>query len=257
MDVYWLEQTEADMPQEDDWLAPGEAARLAAMRFPKRRTDWRLGRWTAKRAVSACLNTFTDAPALRHIEINSAASGAPEVFFFGLQVPISLSLSHRAGTAACAVGLFDAALGCDLERVETRSEAFVADYFNPREQALIAGAPAADRPLLSNLLWSAKESALKALREGLRRDTRSVTVSLVNFQAGRDDQDWHPLRVVANTGEIYAGWWRHGDGLVRTLVAPPPLSSPILLLPNLASAPVGSPFVRPPDFPAVGGPART
>ncbi len=52
------------------------------------------------------------------------------------------------------------------------SDAFVADYFAPEEQTLIAHSSPADRELMLALLWSAKESALKALREGLRLDTR-------------------------------------------------------------------------------------
>ena len=235
MDAYWLEQTEADVPEDNDWLSPGEAARLAAMRFVKRRTDWRLGRWTAKRALAACLNTSSDRSAFSQIEIASASSGAPEVFFSGQKAPISISLSHRAGVAACAITTPEAALGCDLEKVEVRSDAFVADYFNVQEQELIAGARAADRSLLINLLWSAKESALKALQEGLRLDTRSVSVRLVNLQLGREDGEWHPLRVVAAGGKIFAGWWRSANELVRTLAGTPPLSPPILLTASVSS----------------------
>jgi 4'-phosphopantetheinyl transferase len=243
VDVYWLEQTEADVPSEDDWLSPGEAARLAAMRFAKRRTDWRLGRWTAKCALAACLNTYSHVRDLSHIEIRPAPSGAPEVFLSGQPAGISISLSHRAGVAACAVGMSSAALGCDLEAVESRSDAFVADYFTDKEQALIAGTCAAERPLLVNLLWSAKESALKALHEGLRLDTRSVTVSVVNVQRGREDGGWHPLRVVARTGEIFSGWWQVTDVLVRTFVAAPPVASPILLTSNFKSTPLGTALV--------------
>ena len=64
------------------------------------------------------------------------------------------------------------ALGCDLEVIEPRSEEFVADYFTTEEQKMVSQAPIADRSKLLALLWSAKESALKALREGLRFDTR-------------------------------------------------------------------------------------
>ena len=39
-DVYWLEQTEADVPAENDWLSAGEIRRLSDMRFAKRRGDW-------------------------------------------------------------------------------------------------------------------------------------------------------------------------------------------------------------------------
>ena len=41
IDVYWLEQTEADIPAKNDWLSPNEAVRLNGMRFAKRRADWR------------------------------------------------------------------------------------------------------------------------------------------------------------------------------------------------------------------------
>jgi 4'-phosphopantetheinyl transferase len=235
MDVYWLEQSEADVPSEDGWLSAGEAARLAAMRFVKRRTDWRLGRWTAKCALQACLKNCSDLNKLSQIEICSAPSGAPEVFLSGEPAGVTISLSHRAGIAACAVAIPGAALGCDLEMIEPRSDAFVADYFTEKEQAFIGGTSAADRPLLVNLLWSAKESALKALQEGLRLDTRWVAVSLVNVQHGRQDGSWHPLRVVARTGEVFTGWWQCTDILVRTLVAEQPITPPIMLTSKLAA----------------------
>jgi 4'-phosphopantetheinyl transferase len=67
MDIYWLEQTEADLPAENQWLSAREMLRLARMRFAKRRTDWRLGRWTAKRALAASLNLPTDLLALANM----------------------------------------------------------------------------------------------------------------------------------------------------------------------------------------------
>jgi 4'-phosphopantetheinyl transferase EntD len=131
--------------------------------------------------------------------------------------------------------------------IEPRSDAFVADFFTDREQALIAGTSTADRPLLVNLLWSAKESALKALHEGLRLDTRSVAVSLVNVQSGREDGSWHPLRVVSRTGGIFAGWWQCRDNLVRTLVAEQLTSPPILLSSKFKSTPVVTRLVQAPE----------
>jgi 4'-phosphopantetheinyl transferase len=244
MDVYWLEQTEADVSAEDDWLSAWEAARLAAMRFAKRRTDWRLGRWTAKCALAACLKTCSDLRDLAQIEIRSAASGAPEVFLFGQPSRINISLSHRAGVAACAVGMPGVSLGCDLEAVEPRSDAFVADYFTHKEQAFIASACTEDRALLINLLWSAKESALKALQEGLRLDTRCVAVSLVNAQRGREDGNWHPLRVVATSGAVFAGWWQCTGILVRTLVVAQPTSPPTPLTSKFKSTPVNTALVE-------------
>src|SRR5271165_7148727 len=99
MKVYWLEQTEADVPASLVWLSASESACLNAMRFPKRRADWRLGRWTAKRALSGYLNIAGDHQSLSDIEIRPAASGAPEVFIAGQPAAASISLSHRNGSA--------------------------------------------------------------------------------------------------------------------------------------------------------------
>src|SRR5271165_470275 len=222
MDVYWLEQAEGDVPAENDWLSASEAVRLNAMRFAKRRADWRLGRWTAKRAVAAYLDVPGHSQALANIEIRPAASGAPEVFVLKTAAPATISLSHRDGTALCAVAPSGTALGCDLELIETRSDGFVADYFTAEEQALVARVSSEDRPRLLALLWSAKESALKALHEGLRLDTRSLTVSLPEGSAtpkpdeethaanpasalGQCCSAWRPLEVRCTRGEVFRG----------------------------------------------------
>src|SRR5690242_1248919 len=125
--VHWLEQTQSDVPLHDDWLAASEALRLSGMRFAKRSSDWRLGRWTAKRALSAYLELPADAESLARIEVRSAASGAPEVFYRERPAGVAISLSHRAGTAVCAVAAADSIIGCDLELIEPRSYAFIAD----------------------------------------------------------------------------------------------------------------------------------
>jgi hypothetical protein len=53
-------------------------------------------------------------------------------------------------------------------------------------------ASAGDRPRLLASLWSAEESALKALHEGLRLDMRCVNGL---FVAGFDLNGWSPLQV--------------------------------------------------------------
>ena len=96
MDVYWLEQTEADLPVENGWLSASEVLRLNGMRFAKRHADWRLGRWTAKRALAVYLNLPSHPQALADIEVRPAPSGAPEVFIANQPAGIAISLSHRA-----------------------------------------------------------------------------------------------------------------------------------------------------------------
>jgi len=243
MDVYWLEQTDADVPAENQWLSAGEILFLGRLRFAKRRNDWRLGRWTAKRALAAWLNLPFDPLALANIEIRAAPSGAPEAFLFHQTAPVTISLSHRAGTAMCAVALSGTGLGCDLELIEPRSNAFITDYLTAREQVLVARTLVAERPLLVNLLWSAKESALKALHVGLRGDTTHVDVSLGDWLPPHIGQsrhglflvpvsdavpgEWRPLHVRYSGKQVFSGWWRHTDHMVRTVVSALPLCSPI------------------------------
>jgi len=241
MNVYWLEQTDADVPAENDWLSANEAICLNAMRFAKRRADWRLGRWTAKRALSTLLNAPVAPEGFRKTEIRPAPSGAPEVLIGGRPASVTISLSHRSGMAICAVARSVVELGCDLEVAEPRSDAFLADYLTIDEQALVARATAADRNQLLALLWSAKESALKALRTGLRLDTRCVNVQ--PFVAPLHVHGWSPLTVrytadgspehdsaeQHSAEQVFHGWWRAADKIVQTVVAAPVPDPPIPL----------------------------
>jgi len=239
METYWLEQTKADLPAHDNWLSSDEATLLSHVRFAKRRDDWRLGRWAAKCAAAAYLDLPGDARALREIEVRPAPSGAPELFVLNRLAAVTISISHRAGIAVCAIAMGGAALGCDLELIEPRSGSFVADYFTSEEQVLISREPEEDRPRFVTLLWSAKESALKALRNGLRLDTRCVAVTFHNqthheHAAGALKQDsglnpWQPLQVCYARSEIFYGWWQSMDRLVRTLVSAPPSPPPLYL----------------------------
>ena len=247
MNVSWLEQSAFDVPEENDWLAPGELLRLDAMRFVKRRSDWRLGRWTAKLAVAAYFRYEFCQDQLARIEIRSAPCGAPEIYLEGKPAELRISISHRAGLSVCAIAHPGLDLGCDLEVVEARSEAFIADYFTREEQGLLAKTQPDYRSFVASLLWSCKESALKALHEGLRLDTRSVTVFpdesgwLVDREGNRfprnsnfhsDDScalEWHPMQIRDAHGKRFHGFWRYKGQFLRTIVGSSPFSQPIQL----------------------------
>jgi len=248
MDVYWLEQTLADVPNDNAWLNPGEANRLRLMRFPKRRADWILGRWTAKNAVAIFLDIPPEPRLLSEIEIRPARSGAPEVFLGDDLALIQISISHRDGVAACAFTRSSALLGCDIELVEPHSDAFVADYFAEEEQAFLTQAAHPERLLLQSLFWSAKESALKALREGLRLDPRQMIVSLqdssewpngnmrgsvsrpsLSARTLLPGEAWKELQVRNVSGQIFKGWWSQTGDLLRTILALPAPGRPTFL----------------------------
>jgi 4'-phosphopantetheinyl transferase len=220
VDVYWSEQSGSDVPEGNEWLSGSERARLDWLHIPKRRADWRLGRWTAKCAISGLLDLPRNRETMSGIELRPAPSGAPEVFLHGQPAPVAVSLSHSHGAGLCVVAPAGVGVGCDLEIVEPRSPAFLDDYFTGGERTLVERAPAAARDRLLTLLWSAKESALKALGCGLRLDTRSVNAAPAGFPPGRGEE-WSRVSVAHLDGRTFRGWWRESGDLVRTVVADP------------------------------------
>ena len=229
----WLAVGEAAIPEGDGWLSDQEAARAATMRFTKRRTEYRLRRLAGKRAVAAVLGRPVNPGSLASIEVLNRRGGAPYVVVDGNDAEMDVSLTDRAGWAVCLVGpegeLSGGTLGVDLEAVEPRSRGFVADYLTAYEQAYVSGQgdPGSEGwDAAANLLWSAKESALKVLRVGLRADTRSVEVTLGDYV--RPD-GWSPLVVHARTGDRFPGWWRR-DGVFLLTLASRQLTEPPTLL---------------------------
>jgi 4'-phosphopantetheinyl transferase len=219
------------VPIDNRWLSDAEALRLDKFRVEKRRKDWRLGRWTAKCALLR--SGFLGSCSLAEIEILPTESGAPEVLLHNRPVALSISLSHRAGIAVCALSRSGVALGCDLELIEPRSDAFIADYFAAEEQELVSRATTEMRWLTVALIWSGKESALKATHTGLRIDTRRVMVHFddecLTEDNHSDDLHWHPLHSTHEDKQVFYGWWQASGDLVKTMVSFPSQTPRILL----------------------------
>jgi len=206
-------QTNADLPPGTQWLSPFERAHLAGLRFPKRRADWLLGRWTAREALFKYLGERIHPS---HLSIRAASDGAPEVFFQERPQPVILSISHSGGMAFCAISPSGQPMGCDLEVIEARSNTFIHDYFTPQEAKTISTLKEPDRARTATLHWSARESVLKALRCGLRRDTRTLSVESEMYTA----PNWSGARVKdLETDLVYQGWWKTIDGFVATICA--------------------------------------
>lgn len=237
MDVYWVEQSEADVPANNQWLARGELLRLDQLRFLKRRREWRLGRWTAKCAVAMVNELPLCFDSLADLEIRPAPSGSPEVFVRNEPADLTISISHRAGLAVCAIACGRVKLGCDLEVIEPHSQSFVEDYLTNEEQLQVTQASSEDRARLVALLWSGKESTLKAMRVGLRVDTRCITV-----QPGeaRTLSQWIPLMTQSTAKDTFHGWWRWASDWIQTMVAVPAPRPPIQLsVPTLENKTAG------------------
>jgi 4'-phosphopantetheinyl transferase len=215
--TWWLAQGEDDLPPPGDWLTAAERSRADALRFAKRRTDFLLSRWTLKLAVAKVLGWPDDSASLARIEGRATPSGAPQLHIDGRPAAHGVSLSDRAGCAICLIANRSATVGCDVEIVEPRSDAFVRDYLTEAERELVATV-GPDRHKAANLVWSAKESALKVLGTGLRRDTRSVEVVVAELNPA--ERTWSPLEVRTDEGAVFPGWWRQSGSFLVTACWP-------------------------------------
>lgn len=214
----YLIRSLADVPIGDDWLGERERAVQRALRAPARRRAWRLGRWAGKLAAATTLGL-----SLEEVEVLAAPDGAPEVWSGDEHLPVELSLSHRAGLALAVTGIPGAALGCDAELVEPRSHAFLNEWFAPEERdTLHQVAPGRAQDLGANAVWTAKESASKVRREGLRLDPRHARTSLAPSTGIR----WAPVSVTWPDAPRAHGWWREHRDHVLCVMASEPLDPP-------------------------------
>jgi 4'-phosphopantetheinyl transferase len=233
--MQWLVRGEEQVPAGDQWLTGTEAARAAGMRFTKRRNEYLVRRFAGKCAVATAVGLPADPISLGRIGVLNRMTGAPYVEVDGRTLGLDISLTDRAGWAVCLVGPDLGAVGVDLEIVEPRSDGFVSDFLTPAEQAVVAADPSRDwHDAAANLIWSAKESALKVLRTGLRADTRTVEVVLedpTGISAGAGQ--WQRLSV-ASGARRFPGWWRRDGVFLLTVVAASGLAEPPQELPGSA-----------------------
>ncbi len=221
--IYWTLVQARQMPLDytEEFLSNPELLKLSGLRFPKRRDEWLLGRWAAKCLVQS-ISPY-QGYSLDELEIRNTKDGAPFIQQpDGAVLADSLSISHSHRFAVCALSLGpDFSIGADLEKIEPRSEAFSADYFTPVEQELVAFYPKEVRQTATNLIWSMKESMLKALGVGLRWDTRKVEVQKLEglFPASANSDKWQKMQMVdyQDRGRQWAGWWLCRRDFVITL----------------------------------------
>jgi 4'-phosphopantetheinyl transferase len=229
--VRWMIQVATDVEEGDGWLAPVERETLASLRSEKRQHDWRLGRWTVKQALARlAVGSGRSGGSLAEFVVAAHETGAPYAVVEGRVVPWVLSISHSHDRGLCVFGPAGSSVGCDLERVEPRTDDFTREWFTPSEQEAISSAPTEDRHHMVTLIWSAKESALKAIGAGLTIPTHHVMVTL---DGPRPDREWNAL-FVNRLGEQTAmlGWWRRDAGDLITVVTSPAEGPPIRLNPD-------------------------
>jgi 4'-phosphopantetheinyl transferase len=225
--IQWLVQAATEQHDLSQGIAPlgllhpVEQLRLAELKLSKRRSEWLIGRWTAKCLLQACLERDLNMRLpLNAIGIYNDARGAPFAMIACgsciAEWAVSISHSHACGFSAAMRGSA-IGLGADMERIERREWRFVEDYFTPDEIDRVRVAPIDKREALITAIWSAKEAALKALRLGLTIDTRRVHCAIDPRRYSASDWLEFPLTCTPSYTETLRGWWRTWGESVLTI----------------------------------------
>jgi 4'-phosphopantetheinyl transferase len=227
--MWWLAHGQSDTPTTYERLSAHERSHLDSVRYTKRRDEYITRRWTAKQAIATVLDIGRTPDELTRIEIRHRESGAPCVQLDGTMLDVDVSMTGRSGWAVGVVGPLGVTtpgtVGIDLEVVEPRSALFVADYFTAAERAFVARLPAERFDETANLIWSAKEAAVKVQQVGLRVDTRTVDVDL---HGDTEVDGWVAMTVSGVDGPM-PGWWRRSGVFVLTIAYSEPTAPPQLI----------------------------
>ena len=163
------------------WLDAAEHARLQRFRHPRRRREFILCR-AALRAV-LCRQI-----GCRNSELAFAASrrGKPFALVDGIPNSVSFNVSHseRHGLIALAPA---GRIGVDVEERSARHDpdGELRTMFAPAERAELANATAHRKLHLFFTLWTMKEALVKALGEGLARDTSGFEIPPQMYRGAR------------------------------------------------------------------------
>ncbi|MFW6695387.1 4'-phosphopantetheinyl transferase family protein [Streptomyces sp. MAR4 CNX-425] len=199
------------------WLAAPEARQLAALRLPKRRSEWFAGRLAIKHAVRAHLERFAgQAVAGREVRVRAVAAGLragkPLV-----DHPVEVGLSHSGDFAVAVCG--PGPVGVDLEQRTDLPPHLARELARePAPEPAGPAPPSASMPL--PLRWTCKEAVLKYFGFGLR--VAAAEVELTRWHAdGRFSWRAGPeLRRLAGPPALRGvhGWARQRDGCALALV---------------------------------------
>ncbi len=214
--VYWRLETFDKVELYSKFLTAAELQVWNNFRFDLRRHSWLMGRFTAKSLISKVVG---DETGLTDVEIMNHQSGAPQAILKAQALEGCLSISHSGNRAVAAYAPTGLPVGVDIEKISTRTDAFIRDYFTVAETGLVY-VHKLQEDLVITLIWSAKEALLKALGLGLRADTRQIEVSnILTTPINLGASGWYKFEIMtALTEKPLHGFWRTADDYIITLV---------------------------------------
>ncbi len=151
----------------DKILSGEEQKYFDSLKFDKRKRDYLVGRYTAKKLLLE--NFIKDAKiTFKDISILKDTDGKPELYINDKRPDIMLSISHSGDFASAVASKELKFLGIDTEKIEPRAKSWAEQSFYNTEYHTNS-----DDKFLTTL-WAKKESVVKALGVGLSVDLYDI-----------------------------------------------------------------------------------
>lgn len=146
----------------------------------KKRAEWLAGRIAAKEAISELLVQDNLILGYKEIFIERKPSGQP---FFK---DIGISISHTENYAAAEATKLGP-VGIDIENIRGFPDLVYEKFLTDNEKQWLNSLDESERNSNTTLLWSLKESYLKALGVGLRKHMSEIELSKANANFSLQD----------------------------------------------------------------------
>ncbi|MFP4229169.1 MAG: 4'-phosphopantetheinyl transferase family protein, partial [Salinivenus sp.] len=157
---------ETSIPRWRDWLSEEERGRLMSFGSDQRKEAFLAGRAVARRLLGAKMDV---APA--KVPLRRAEDGAVDVVGTDWHV----SIAHSGPRALAAAARHN--VGGDVERIVPRDPEVARFLLRPDERDLLDTLPY-DRNRALLLVWTLKESVLKARRTGFRTSPKGLRLTV-------------------------------------------------------------------------------
>lgn len=145
----------------EKYLHPKEQEYFSMLKFEKRKRSYLMGRYTAKKAISA----FADEENLKSILIQKGVFDQPVATCSSKQ-NIQVSITHCEDFGA-AIAFHEALpMGIDIEKVDPNRSNVIEAQMTDEEKRLVKVLPYTT-DIAYTLFWTAKESISKILKTGL------------------------------------------------------------------------------------------
>jgi 4'-phosphopantetheinyl transferase len=212
--IYWMvdEQNKLAGESPPTFLHTNETCEFLEIKNLKRRSQWLHGRWTAKNLLQKYHPDCSSSP-LSEILIKKSETGAPFAAHpIGRELSGSLSISHKDALAASALVLeSQARIGIDLERIESRMVEYFEAYLTSQELDTLETCRIGDQPLFLTLIWSAKESVLKAIGSRFQ-EPKDIEINVLLEEAKTDWAHYEILVSLDKKNPLiefnWQGWWK-------------------------------------------------